>query len=89
MQKERHQIKAPNVTSDTRTSRSNLLKSKEHYSLDPIIESYYGTNPEPKNIFLTIRLTPNQMAHLNNISESFSMSKSALIKGLIFSLIPE
>ena len=85
MQKEIHQTKAPDVTTSPRTSRSDL----EHHSLDPIIESYYGTNPEPKNIFLTIRLTANQMAQLNNISESFSMSKSALIKGLIFSLIPE
>lgn len=89
MQKEIHQTKTPDITQAARTSRSKLLELKEHHSLDPIMESYYGTNPEPKNIFLTIRLTSNQMAHLNNISESFSMSKSALIKGLIFSLIPE
>jgi hypothetical protein len=52
-------------------------------------ENYYGHDPEPKNIFLTIRLTKSQMSYLNAICEDLKTSKSALIKNLIFSLIPE
>lgn len=68
------------------TSREPI---KEHHKLNDFAESWHGAEPEPKNIFLTIRLTPDQMNYLNNICEELKMSKSALIKGLIFSLIPE
>ena len=84
-----------------KSKQNAILKLEIHsYTLQQIINNQTvftaisntetnGIGIRPKNIFLTIRLTANQMAHLNNISESFSMSKSALIKGLIFSLIPE
>jgi hypothetical protein len=62
---------------------------KDHHKLNEFSESYFGHTPEPKNIFLTIRMTSEQMSYLNNICEQLSMSKSALVKGLIFSLMPE
>jgi hypothetical protein len=61
----------------------------EHHAHALSGENYYGHDPEPKNIFLTIRLTQSQMSYLNCICEDLKTSKSALIKNLIFSLIPE
>lgn len=86
MKIKRQQIKEHDGGRVVCTSREPI---KEHHKMNDLVESYYGNTPEPKNIFLTIRLTTEQMSYLNNICEELKTSKSALIKGLIFSLIPE
>ena len=86
MQINEHQIKERNDGRVVCTSRELI---KDHHKMNDLVESYYGNTPEPKNIFLTIRMSSDQMSYLNNICEELKMSKSALIKGLIFSLMPE
>ena len=62
-------------------------KRKETPAADPF-DYYYGSSAEPVNKFLTIRLTADQLTHLNALCEKLKTSKSAFIKRLIFSLIP-
>lgn len=50
---------------------------------------YHESNREPENLFLTIRLTPEQMARLKATAEQMETTKTALIKKLIFSILPE
>lgn len=86
MQNNRHQTKERDAWRVVCASHEPI---NDHYQMDDLIESYYGHTPEPKNIFLTIRMTHEQMSYLNHTCEQLKMSKSALVKGLIFSLMPE
>lgn len=88
MEINRHQTKERDTSRIVCTSHERD-SIKDHHKLNEFSESYFGHTPEPKNIFLTIRMTSEQMSYLNNICEQLSMSKSALVKGLIFSLMPE
>lgn len=88
MQNNRHQQKE-NVSEHVACALHMHESIKDHHKLNEFKESYFGNTPEPKNIFLTIRMTSEQMSYLNNICEELNLSKSALIKGLIFSLMPQ
>ena len=49
---------------------------------------YYGHTPTPKNLFLTIRLTENELTALTDLAERYNTTKTAMIKGLLKNLLP-
>lgn len=49
---------------------------------------YYGHTPQPKNLFLTIRLTENELTALTDLAERYNTTKTAMIKALLKNLLP-